>query len=98
MPGSPTGICDDRANDETVKAQSQMRGRWSHRSGVLMDTNTDTIQVGDLFAVAALPFIVGLLFWVFLALMAAAVAPEGRRMVFFFCTFFFLGPLGLHAA
>lgn len=36
-----------------------------------MDTNTDTIQVGDLFAVAALPFLVGFLFWVFMAGVAA---------------------------
>ena len=63
-----------------------------------MDTNTDEIQFGDYTAVAALPLIAGALLWLVLSLAAAAVAPSGRRVVFFFCTLLVLGPLGLMAA
>jgi hypothetical protein len=62
-----------------------------------MDNNTD-VQIGNFLAVAAFPFIVGLVMWLLLAVVAGIVAPEGRRLISFVCTLFFLGPLGLHAA
>lgn len=57
-----------------------------------MDTNTDTIDFGNMGTVALLPVAVVGLLWLMMALVAAAVAPQGRRLVFFFCTALFLGP------
>ena len=63
-----------------------------------MTGSDNEIQVFGVGALSLIPFIVGLILWVLLALVAAAVAPDGRRAVFFFLTLLLLGPLGVHAA
>lgn len=47
---------------------------------------------------ATIPNAVLLVAWILIAAIAAVVAPEGRKSVFFFCTLLLLGPLGVHAA
>jgi DNA-directed RNA polymerase subunit RPC12/RpoP len=47
---------------------------------------------------AAAPFILGVLLWIALAVVAAIVAPPYRRPTFCLLTLFILGPLGVAAA
>ena len=55
-------------------------------------------DTGLVAGILALPILVILFLWLIVALVAAAVAPIGRRLQFFIITLFFLGPLGIAAA
>lgn len=66
---------------------------------LLADSYSDTSGIGHTFAsLAALPFILGLFVWIVITIVAAAVAPPGRRLTFALLTFFMLGPLGVACA
>ncbi len=52
-------------------------------------------------AIANMPLFLALFavaVWIVIALVAAAVAPDDRRITFFLITLFFLGPIGIAAA
>jgi hypothetical protein len=69
------------------------------------DTSTTTDHPNDaggigavLAFLTALPFVLGILFWIALIVTAVLVAPPDRRVTFGLLTAFLLGPLGVAAA
>ena len=64
-----------------------------------MDHSNDTGGFGAALGfLAAMPFIIGIVFWIVCAVVALIVAPDDRQVTFALLTLFILGPIGVAAA